>query len=191
MRRWLLVLVALSTSTLLLLGVTWYYAGRLAAPAHMSVGEPPPWFNAEQVELTSASGAQIHGWFMPVANAQAGVVLLHPVRGNRRSMLGRARFLVEAGCTVLLIDLQAHGESLGKHISFGYLESRDAIAAVDFLRNRFRDGPIVVLGTSLGGAAALLAQPPLPVDGLILEAVFPSIEQAIANRLRGGAILLI
>jgi uncharacterized protein len=35
----------------------------------------------------------------------------------------------------------------------------------------------------LGGAAALLGAEPLPVDALVLEAVYPDIEAATANRL--------
>lgn len=51
-------------------------------------------------------------------------------------MLDRARFLSAAGFAVLLFDFQAHGESPGEHITFGYLESRDAQAAVEFLRTQ-------------------------------------------------------
>lgn len=185
MRRWFVgsCVVALSAAVLLFVAA-WYHAGRLAAPAHSPVGEPPSWFVGENVELPSRSGATIKGWFMPIADAQAGVVLLHHIRGNRRNMLDRARFLVEAGCAVLLVDLQAHGESLGEWISFGHLESEDARAAVEFLRSEVNTGPIVVLGSSLGGAAAVLAQPPIRADGFILESVFPTIEKAIENRLR-------
>jgi len=37
---------------------------------------------------------------------------------------------------------------------------------------------------SLGGAAALLALPPLKVEAMILEAVYPTVERATENRLR-------
>jgi fermentation-respiration switch protein FrsA (DUF1100 family) len=42
---------------------------------------------------------------------------------------------------------------------------------------------IAVLGASLGGAAALLAEPPLKVDAMILEMVYPDIERAVKNRI--------
>jgi fermentation-respiration switch protein FrsA (DUF1100 family) len=41
-----------------------------------------------------------------------------------------------------------------------------------------------VIGTSLGGAAALLAAPALDVDAVILETVYPSFDVAVENRLR-------
>lgn len=108
---------------------------------------------------------------------------MHGVRANRLSMLDRARFLSHAGYSVLLFDFQAHGETLGKHITFGYLESKDALAAVNFLRAIAPDERIGVIGVSMGGAAALLASPPLNCDAMVLEMVYPTIKQAISDRL--------
>jgi hypothetical protein len=39
----------------------------------------------------------------------------------------------------LLFDFQAHGESIGCHITFGYLEGRDAAAAVADKRQTLLD----------------------------------------------------
>jgi uncharacterized protein len=103
--------------------------------------------------------------------------------GRVQTWWGRARFLRNAGYAVLLFDFQAHGESVGQHITFGYLESRDAQAAVDFLRATVPGEKIGVIGVSLGGAAATLATPPLKVDAIILEMVYPTIEEAIGDRL--------
>lgn len=35
----------------------------------------------------------------------------------------------------------------------------------------------------MGGAATLLASPPLDVNALVLEMVYPNINQAVSNRL--------
>jgi fermentation-respiration switch protein FrsA (DUF1100 family) len=98
-------------------------------------------------------------------------------------MLERARFLSRAGYAVVLFDFQAHGESAGNHITFGYLESKDAQAAVNFLRANSPGERIGVIGVSMGGAAALLASPPLEIDAIVLEMVYPTIDQAISDRL--------
>jgi fermentation-respiration switch protein FrsA (DUF1100 family) len=98
-------------------------------------------------------------------------------------MVGRAEMLHRAGYGVLLFDFQAHGESPGRHITMGYLESGDARAAVAYARARAPGRFIGVIGVSLGGAAALLGAEPLPVDAVVLEAVYPDIEAATANRL--------
>jgi pimeloyl-ACP methyl ester carboxylesterase len=98
-------------------------------------------------------------------------------------MVARAQFLYRARYSVLLIDLQGTGETEGDEITFGWRESRDVLAAVDFLRKADPNVPVVVIGSSLGGAAALLATPPLKVDAMVLESVYPTIEIATANRL--------
>ncbi len=99
-------------------------------------------------------------------------------------MMERARFLRRVGYSTLLVDLQATGETLGDRITFGWRESRDVVAAVGFLRKAAPETKIAVVGSSLGGAAALLAAPELQLDGMVLEAVYPTIERATENRLR-------
>ncbi len=108
---------------------------------------------------------------------------MHGIHANRLSLVARAEFLSHAGYSVLLFDFQGHGESLGKTITFGFLESRDATAAVNFVRAKFPGEKIGVIGVSLGAASALLAEPPLPVNALILESSFPTIYQATEDRM--------
>jgi fermentation-respiration switch protein FrsA (DUF1100 family) len=81
-------------------------------------------------------------------------------------------------------DFRAHGESSGVHTTFGALESRDAQAAACLLHNLAPHERVAAIGVSLGAAAAILGQEPLPVDALVLESVYPTIDQAAKNRLR-------
>lgn len=164
-------------------------AGTLIAPAQHSVGPPPADLPTEDVELTSDSGTTLRGWYIEGTPGQGSVLLLHGIRADRRSMLGRARFLHELGYATLLIDLQAHGESEGTHITAGVRESADARAAIRYLRERHPGEPLAAIGVSLGGAALLLGDGAPEVDALVLEAVYPDLCQAIRTRLRirGGA----
>ncbi len=156
----------------------------LSAPARATVGAPPASLRAEPVEIASASGATLRGWFIEGRPAGGAVVLMHGVQGNRLSMLPRARFLAAAGFSVLMFDFQAHGESTGDRITFGRLEGLDARAAVAFVRQRLPAERVGAIGSSLGGAAALLGPGSLPVDALVLESVYSEIGTAIANRIR-------
>jgi pimeloyl-ACP methyl ester carboxylesterase len=155
----------------------------LMAPAPSEVGALPPDLHGESVRIPSASGSLLAGWFLPGRQGAGAVVLMHGNRGSRASMLGRARFLNRAGHAVLLFDFQASGESPGSSLTFGYLESRDARAAVAYVRDRLPGERVGVVGVSLGGVAALVADPPLEADALVLEAAYPSIDEAVANRL--------
>jgi fermentation-respiration switch protein FrsA (DUF1100 family) len=161
----------------------WVIGGSLAAPNNRIIGEIPSDLAGQDVQFKSQSGSILQGWFIPGKNGMGAVILMHGVRANRLSMLNRARFLTGAGYSVLLFDFQAHGESSGEYITFGYLESKDAQAAVEFLHQNNQRGKIGVIGVSMGGAASLLATPPLEVDALILESVYPTIEEAISDRI--------
>jgi uncharacterized protein len=163
----------------------------LSRPATVKIGMAPTDLAAENVTIKSRSGATLRGWFLEGHPGGGGVVLLHSVRANRLSMLERARILNASGFSVLLFDFQAHGESTGERVTFGHREALDAQSAVMFVRNRLPGEKVGAIGTSLGGAAALLGPSPLPVDALVLEAVYPDIGAAIENRLRlasGGTI---
>lgn len=156
----------------------------LVAPSNCEIGPPPPDLPVQAIQFQSTSGTIIHGWLIPATPGKGVVILMHGIRSNRSQLIGRARFLFQAGYSVLLFDFQAHGESTGKHITAGYLESRDAGVAVDFIHQKFPGQKICVDGLSMGGAAAVLAQPPLPVDAMILESVYPTIDQAVTDRLK-------
>jgi fermentation-respiration switch protein FrsA (DUF1100 family) len=140
-------------------------------------------FQNSEVEFSSESGALLKGNFLTGEMGNGAVVLMHGVRGNRGGMARHAMFLRAAGFTVLLFDFQAHGESSGQQITNGYLEAMDAVAAVEFLREKAPGEKIAVLGTSLGGAAAVLAGGKLQVDAMVLEAVYPDIDRAVKNRI--------
>ena len=99
-------------------------------------------------------------------------------------MLSRARFLNKRGYGVLLIDLQAHGETPGRRITFGLREAEDVQAAVGYLRNAFPGERIAAIGVSLGAAAIVLAKPPLKLDAVVLESLHPTIEEAVENRMK-------
>jgi alpha-beta hydrolase superfamily lysophospholipase len=166
------------------LALNWLIGGALVSPSQRPVKLPATvGFPVENVEFPSASGATIKGWLVPAKDSRAVVIFMHGVYADRSTMLNRVRFLHDAGYSLLLFDFQAHGESLGKHITLGYLESRDATAAVDFVHQKFPGQKVAVIGVSMGGAAALLAEPPLPVQAMIVESAYPTIEQAIEDRI--------
>lgn len=179
--KWLLLLSAIVVA--LAGGTFWFIGGSLIADANRPVGPPPNDLPVETVQIASNSGAQLSGWYIPVQEATATVILLHPIRSDRRAMLTRARLLHDAGYSTLLIDLQGHGESHGENVTAGYRERHDVTAAVGFVRSRSGDHKIAVVGRSLGGAAALLASP-LRIDALVVESVYPDIESAIRNRIQ-------
>lgn len=160
-------------------------AGDLATrPYPQAVGAPPEDLGAEAVTIPVRARAPVEGWYVDAPAGAPAVVLLHGHTDTRRQMLSRARFLSEAGYAVLMIDLPAHGESVGDQVTFGWTERFAASAAVDFVRQRRPRTAVGVLGISLGGATAALAGSYLEADALVLDSAFSTFEDAVRNRVQ-------
>lgn len=155
----------------------------LSGPAPALVGEPPAALHATTVRI-AAPGGHVAGWLAQGVPHQGAVLLLHGVRGNRSDMLGRALFLSKLGYTVLLIDLPSHGESSGRRITFGAHEKDGVSAALAFLAQQFPGERIGVIGVSLGAASLVLSHPQPAPAAVVLESMYPTIEEAVSNRLR-------
>src|ERR1700744_3069555 len=162
--------------------LSWVVGGRLCAACNRPV-PPPQNLAVEQVSFPSNSGATIRGWLVSSGTNRALVILQHGIHADKSSLVERARFLIAEDYAVLMFDFQAHGETTGSHITFGYLESRDAQAAVTYAKSRLPGKPIGIIGLSLGAAAATLAKPPLEVQALVLEMMYPTVVDATKDRI--------
>ena len=181
MRR---ALIAVSAALILaVVGVTG--AGELLSrPAHHLVGDAPPDLEAASVRIPCRAGGTIAGWLIHGQAGQGAVLLLHGVRSDRRQMVGRARFLKEAGYSVLLIDLPSHGESCGERISFGVDEADGVRSALDYLARQLPGEKIGAIGVSLGAASLVLSRPQPAPAAMVLESMFPTIREAVLDRMR-------
>ncbi|MGI3902095.1 MAG: alpha/beta hydrolase [Janthinobacterium lividum] len=155
----------------------------MTSPVPAIVGDPPAGIGARTVSVPSDHGQSLAGWFAPGRVGHGVVLLLHGIRSDRRALAARVTMLARAGMAVLAIDFRAHGESAGKAITFGHLESRDVLAALAWLRETVPGEKSGAIGVSMGGAALLLASPTAPADAMVLESVYPDIDSAIANRM--------
>ena len=156
----------------------------LSRPASRAVGKPPLDFTAESIRFTTTLGDEVAGWFSEGKSGKGTVLLLHGVRADRTSMLERARLFLRLGYSVLLIDLPAHGESTGDRITFGLRESEGARAALAFLRSRLPGESVAVVGVSLGAASLVLSKAEPPPAAVVLESMYPTISEAIHDRLQ-------
>lgn len=178
----LILLTTLLIVTLVLLSLL---AGELLTrPAREVIGAPPPDLaGAESISLQDVQGQSLAGWFTPGRTGEGAALLLHGVRGNRLQMLARARWLQREGIASLIVDLPSHGESEGDRITFGRREARGVDAALHWLRTRLPGEKVGAIGVSLGGASLLFAQRQPELDALVLESVYPTIVDAVQDRL--------
>lgn len=181
-RRFRILFIVLNVSAASLGSVAWVAGTILVKPAPAVVGHPPNDLPAQDVAIPSGSGSILHGWYVDCPGSNAAVALFHGVRGNRGDLTARARLLRAQGYSVLLIDFQAHGESPGAQMTFGYLESRDSEAAIAWLHQRLPRARVGAIGISLGGASLALAHHPLQLDAVVLESAYSTLDAAVENR---------
>lgn len=139
---------------------------------------------SDPVTFHTAEGLRVVGDWREPPGAAVAVILAHRLRATRHSSTARADFLQAAGYATLAVDLPAHGDSEGDKVGYGAREAPALHAAVAWVRQRRPGVCVVVHGVALGAAAAVLAEPELAADALILEALYPSVEAAVEHRLR-------
>jgi alpha-beta hydrolase superfamily lysophospholipase len=174
-------LIALAVLLLVGAAIVWTIGSKLIAVAPRPVALAGPDF--EDVVLRAAPDQRVAGSWLP-GRGRGAVLLLHGIHGDRRDMADRARFLNAQGYAVLLIDLPGQGASTASFVTFGLREADGVRAALEELRRRAPGQRIGVIGVSLGAASLVLCRDCPPVDAVVLESMYPTIEEAVANRLR-------
>lgn len=130
--------------------------------------------NLEECWLMTEDSVKLHGWFARAGNPIAVLVMSHGNAGNISHRLPIIMALRDAGFHVFMFDYRGYGRSEGSPDELGVY--RDGRAAFDFVvqRNDVHPVPIILYGTSLGGAVAVDVALHRPAAGLILESTFSS-----------------
>jgi uncharacterized protein len=155
----------------------------LSHHARRDIGAKPTDLPYESVSIAGAEKQVISGWQLRGKPGFGVVLLLHGVRADRREMLERSKFLNRLGYSVLLIDLPAHGLSSGEQITYGLKEAEGVKSALNHIKNEFPSEKIGVIGASLGAASFVLSKQGSMVSAVVLESMFPSIQDAVKDRL--------
>ena len=80
---------------------------------------------AEDVQIVTADGSRLHGWFLPaVGNAKGTVLHLHGNAANVSNHLPLVSWLPARGYNVLMVDYRGFGRSEGKPSLDGIVETR-------------------------------------------------------------------
>lgn len=153
-------------------------AGALLHPARREVSGPPP-DRCESARFEGA-GVELAGWRCRAMGERRGTaVVLHGVADNRASAAGVVGWFTSRGFDALAYDSRAHGDSGGEACTYGFYEKRDLRRVLDAAG----PGPIVLLGTSLGGAVALqLAAEDARARAVIAAETFSDLRTLVAER---------
>ena len=153
-------------------------AGGLLHPAKRTALPAVPSQCAERE--FAGSGVTLRGWSCGADGARRGtIVYLHGIADNRGSGVGTIRRFTAQGFDVVAYDSRAHGLSEGETCTYGYFEKADLGRVMDTLP----EGPVILIGTSLGAAVALQAAALDPrVSGVIAAEVFSDLETVARDR---------
>ena len=179
--RLLRLLLAMGAGLVALVAWTGYL---WVKPPRLPFREPvPPDISPEEVYFPSRDGLRLHGLYLP---GQAGSPALLLCHGYYRSLAEPFRLgceLNRLGYHVLLIDFRGCGLSGGRFTTVGYREADDVLGAVDYLQRRLGQGPLGVLGISMGAVAALRAAPDCPaIAAIVADSAYADLEDTIRHK---------
>lgn len=112
--------------------------------------------SSEDVFIRSTDALQLHG-YLKRAKSQIYLITMHGYHGFATNNTPLARFLHETGINTLVVDQRAHGESGGRWITMGKMESKDLLCWTDYVRTLDPEAKIIWHGVSMGSTTVLLA----------------------------------
>jgi fermentation-respiration switch protein FrsA (DUF1100 family) len=128
----------------------------------------------QDVNLTTADGIQLHGWYIPHADSSKVLLFFHGNAGNISHRGASIAIFHRLGLNVFIIDYRGYGKSQGDPDEAGLY--RDADAAWQYLTQEkgVDKDNIIIFGRSLGGAVATRLAAEVHPAALILESTFSS-----------------
>lgn len=117
----------------------------------------------------------------PEQEAIGTILIFHGIRDSKESQLGIGTYLRSLGYRAVLVDGRGHGRSTGKYLTFGVVESRDAVQILDWLKRRGKlTEPVGAVGVSYGGAVAIqTAARDARIKAVVSVSTFSSLEGAL------------
>lgn len=138
----------------------------------------------EEVKFLSRDKLQLGGWLILSNKNSPAIILCHGLGTNKSDLLGLAQFLYKADFNIFLFDFRGHGESQGRVTSFGYLEQRDLVGAIDYLVRRpdLENKNLGVFGLSMGAAVAIMAAAKDPrVKAVVSESAYKDLYSSMLH----------
>ncbi len=133
----------------------------------------------EDVWIESFDKLRLHGTLIKNGDGKKLLIEAHGYRSNpQHDFTASLPYFYPKGCSVLLIDHRAHGQSEGEYITFGVHERLDLLRWIDFAKEKLGDDVEIILhGISMGAATVLMASEfelPDNVKGIIADSGYVS-----------------
>lgn len=125
-----------------------------------------PEYASEKWEMTSFDGLKLVAThFSPAKPSNRWVVIVHGYGRNQQNAWYIAKSYLARGYHVLTPDLRASGDSEGKYLTMGVLESDDILNWIEKIAAKEPQSRIVMHGVSMGAATVMMTSAkPLPAN---------------------------
>ena len=150
--------------------------------------------SSEKIAVVTDDGLNLAAWRVwAKGEVPKGTVIVVSgiMNPSVTAYFGFAKMFADNGWDTLLIEMRARGLSEGATIGLGMTEWLDVKAGVDLLSadERVRHLPIVAMGTSMGGSAALTAAGELPrIDAVLSLSAFTTFTDMAVELLPGFGV---
>ena len=138
----------------------------------------------ENVIFKNKDGITLKGWFIPAEQeSNKTIILMHGWSMNKGSILPATVFLREK-FNLFYFDFRSCGDSGDGKTSVGYLETRDAQAALEALKKTrpHQAQEIALYGLSMGAAVAVYTAAHTPeIKAVVAEGCYYSYEKVVAR----------
>ena len=143
----------------------------------------------EDVFIKSDDNLKLHATLLRSKSNKNCVICFHGYTGKGLNDYGSiAKFYIEQGFNMLIVDERAHGDSEGTYIGFGVLDRYDVEKWVEYAIKRFgNDVNIMLHGDSMGATTVLLASGlnlPKNVKAIVADCGFTSAYDVFSHILK-------
>lgn len=111
---------------------------------------------ADTWSLTTKDNLKLVADFYPVQDSHKYAITVHGYTSCKEDMFQFASYFHDWGFNTLVPDNRAHGQSQGKWIGMGWLDSNDCSGWIDKIVKHDSDAQIFLFGISMGGATVMM-----------------------------------
>jgi uncharacterized protein len=144
---------------------------------------PAPIAEIKDVDLVTADGTKVHGWWLPCPGCERTLLYFHGNGGNlshRGGLMVKLSKILETA--VFIVDYPGYGKSQGSASEVGCYQS--ATASYDWLTQTQNRDPkrMIYYGASLGGGVAVELATRKPPGAVVLVKTFTSLPDVAASK---------
>lgn len=177
-RALLTAIYALVAAYLLICAAAFFLQRRLIYHPNRQISATPleKGLQYEDLKIVSSDSVKFTIWRIAQANAPVVVVCFHGNADNISTNIDLYHTWYDLGASIIAFEYRGYLDSEGFPSEEGI--GRDLNALADSLKAWYAGRPvkIIAMGRSLGGAVAAQFAAAYPVDGLILESTFSSMQ---------------